>query len=886
MNAVRVRGGVGVMKFPVSGRSRDRLVLLAALWLGVSAISLDAALAQPAAPVTSQQSFSIPAGSLASALVMFGQQAGLQISYAPNVAAGKRTDGVSGTMAPQNALARLLAGTNLSWRFSGGSTVTVFDPSAANETVNVGDDATVLDVIDVLAQRNPSSGSGYQGTPDWVYQTPAAVSVISRDAIVNAPTRNARDLFDNVAGVYANRAEAQNPGIAVNVRGLQDQDRVVMMIDGARQSFQRGGHGVTQRTYVDTSFVREVDIEKSTTSGVGSLGSLGGSVNFRTLLAEDLIEPGRQWGGELNATTGTNGFRFDGSVVGAVHLSDSLSVLAGVSRKKIGSYEVGKNGTLRNQNTTTTGDVMLFSGQEVFSTILKAEAKFNDDMKLTLGWVRNDSRFSTGNYASFLGGMLVEAEQSVINNTLTAAFDWKTPNELIDLKARLYFNHIDNEDWGVSIGGKPRYFTMATLGASIENTSRFDTPLGLLSFHYGAEAFRDDGKSTVPSFILDGVDMAERYNGGTPSGRRDVAGGFINTRLEHGDWLTVEGGARYDWYHIAGTTTIYDEKKQDVIGTIVHPGTPPMCLPPPLAHLCVPGSPSWTEDVLGPEYYPPREIRIDRSEGALLPTFTVAVKPFDWLQPFIKYSKSLRPPTAMEAFLASGHTNDGIDMWAPNPSLRPERGETWEFGVNISKNGLLASDDTLRLKVVRFYRDVKDYIALGRGYIEETDKKVYASPVNLAGTTRMQGVEVEANYDARAWYLGGAFTLNKTDWSDTYSLNGVTEKLGPNTAVIFVQPEKRLTIDGGVRLFNEKLTIGGRMIRVGKTEPTIGTLENNYKLPAYTIYDLYGSFAFTENIKLRFNVSNLTDVAYVSALGADYYAMPGRTYTAALNFKF
>src|SRR5690606_9995988 len=143
------------------------------------------------------------------------------------------------------------------------------------------------------------------------------------------------------------------------------------------------------------------------TSGVGSLGSLGGSVNFRTLLAEDLIEPGRQWGGELNATTGTNGFRFDGSVVGAVHLSDSLSVLAGVSRKKIGSYEVGKNGTLRNQNTTTTGDVMLFSGQEVFSTILKAEAKFNDDMKLTLGWVRNDSRFSTGNYASFLGGMLV-----------------------------------------------------------------------------------------------------------------------------------------------------------------------------------------------------------------------------------------------------------------------------------------------------------------------------------------------------------------------------------------------------------------------------------------------------------------------------------------------
>ncbi len=110
----------------------------------------------------------------------------------------------------------------------------------------------------------------------------------------------------------------ENPGISVNIRGLQDQDRIGMMIDGARQNFQRSGHGSTQRTYVDTAFIREIDIEKSSTSGVGSLGTLGGFVNFRTLEVDDLIAPDRQWGTQINATTGTNAYHFDGSAAAAV----------------------------------------------------------------------------------------------------------------------------------------------------------------------------------------------------------------------------------------------------------------------------------------------------------------------------------------------------------------------------------------------------------------------------------------------------------------------------------------------------------------------------------------------------------------------------------------
>ena len=826
-----------------------------------------------------QATFNIPSGPLNRVLAAFGRQSGTQISYDASIASGKTSPGIQGPASREQALTRILQGSELVYSFSDARNVLITRPgstAAGNGSVPAGG-SVLPGAIDVSggADRNASSGSGYQGTPDWVYQAPAAVSVISREAIESNPSRNARDLLDNVAGVYANRSEAQNPGIAVNIRGLQDNDRIVTMIDGARQSFQRGGHGTTQRAYVDTAFVRAVDIEKSSTSGVGSLGSLGGSVNFRTIIADDLIRPGEKFGGEINAATGTNGFKFDGSVSAAARISDSFSILAGISYKDIGPYDVGRNGNLTNLAATSTGNTLLFSGQNVVSGIVKAEAKLTDDMKLTLGWIRNKSKFSTGGFNQLLGGVLQQSREEVLNDTLTAAFDWKPGTDLIDLKAKLYYNHIKNDDWGLVVDGQPRNFKMATLGGSIENTSRFDTNLGRLSFNYGAEAFRDDANSTVRPYVVDGVDMAPFWNGGTPGGKRDVVGGFASAKLEHDDWLTISGGLRYDWYHTKGSTTIYGGNT-----FIEHEGVCRLTFPD--SDVCrVWSVRPWTE-VIPPQ---PHDVHIDRSEGAFLPTFTIAVKPFDWLQPFVKYSKSFRPPTVMESFLASGHSTDGINTWSPNPYLKPERGDTWEVGANISQNALFKTNDSLRLKVVGFYREIKDYIALGHIYNDQTNWQ-YSSPINIDGITRMKGVEVEANYDARSWYVGGTLTLNKSDWAKGYEYRGLPNVIGPETAIIFVQPEMRYAIDAGVRLFDEKLTIGGKMTHVGEAKPTIGTLQQNYQLPAYTIYDLYASYAFDEKTKLRINVTNLTDVAYISALGADYYAMPGRTATVSLNYKF
>ena len=164
----------------------------------------------------------------------------------------------------------------------------------------------------------------------------------------------------------------------------------------------------------------------------------------------------------------------------------------------------------------------------------------------------------------------------------------------------------------------------------------------------------------------------------------------------------------------------------------------------------------------------------------------------------------------------------------------------------------------------------------------------YDSFVNLNGITRMKGYEIEANYDAGTFYVGASITGIETDFAESYitPAGRVMPINARGAAIIFVQPKQRVTIDAGVRLFDGKLTLGGRVMDVAATEPELGSLRSGYELDGYRIYDVYGSYAFNDKTKLRFAINNVTDVAYAPALGANFYAAPGRTATFSLNFKF
>jgi len=104
---------------------------------------------------------------------------------------------------------------------------------------------------------------------------------------------------------------------------------------------------------------------------------------------------------------------------------------------------------------------------------------------------------------------------------------------------------------------------------------------------------------------------------------------------------------------------------------------------------------------------------------------------------------------------------------------------------------------------------------------------------------------------------------------------------------IFVPPKEKYTLDGGLRFFERKLTMGARMTYVAPTVP-IATAEllETYVQKSYQLYGIYASFAMSENLTARMNIDNLFDIAYVDAMGVPTYPAPGRTITFSIQGKF
>lgn len=832
-------------------------------------------------PQADDRSFDIPAQPLARALSAFYRQSGIQVSQASGAVNGNVTTvAVKGRFTPQQALAQMLGGTGVAYRFTG-NRAAVIGGGQKVDGIPAEDGATVLGPIVVTSKggRNVADGAGFQGTPDWVYEAPASVSVVSREAVQATGSRNTRDLLDTVAGVMTNRAEGQNPGVQVNIRGLQDNNRITTMIDGARQNFQRGGHGGSQQVYVDQSFIRTVEVEKISGSGVGGAGSLGGSVDFRTITAGDIIQPGEKWGGEFTAGSGTNASYFDGNLLAGYRFSEDFSVLGGVSRKRLGNYKVGQDLPVRN---TVVDSQVLSTGYESYGSLLKFEGAPADDFKFDISWLRYD-------IDSTLIGTAGANDQRYMTNTVNASFSWDPDSDLIDMKGRVWFNETSNDELRNYNIVDPVSYGMRSFGASLENTSRFDLPAGTLSINYGAEAYRDIGKTdAIPRVDQNGVDGSYGYKGMNPSGRFDMASGFLNATLEHDDWLMVRGGVRYDHYSLSGTTQVVGAP----ITVLVSPQQCIVWIRP--NRICGTWRPAVYQTLPAPHVM----MDVDKSGGAWLPSATIAVKPFDWIQPFVSYTESYRPPSILETLMSGGHPNVTPNDNMPNPYLRPEQGKTWEIGANITRDGLLSADDRLRLKAVWFDRRVTDYISQGFRYYDAFNR-YYFSNVNLDGTTRIRGLELEASYDLGMAYAGLSYTRTNTDLASTFIYNGPPGADGSsptsppqqgeneaNPSVLFVLPKQRFTIDAGLRLFDERFVIGARTTYVEETAPTIGQLASTYRAESYRLYDVYGSYAFNEQAKLRFAVNNITNEGYWPALGASETPSPGRTFTASLNVKF
>lgn len=837
------------------------------LVLGIADAQWSVAQAQSSSVQSAERAYSIPPQSLDTALTSFADKAGLKLVYQSVLVAGKTTSGLSGTFSHQAALAQLLAGTGLTYRFTNANTVAIDGPDAAGGDAGATlEGAIALDTIDV------SGGTSYGGAVDEPYVTPNTASYISAEQIERYRGTSPADILKNAPGIFS--GESRNSGgLDVNIRGMQGMGRVAVSVDGAQNAttVYRGYQGIANRSFIDPDFIGGIEIDRGPTMGPGAASAIGGTVALRTLNADDIVPAGQSIGvrtkvegtsntsepwtpaNKTNAISlhGTPNLEYsfvrpgisvtDGSPMsfGSTSTvfagkSENIDFVAGFSRRRVGNYHAGTNGdgaakkvdcdpsagrqcsNLQWYKMGLTlylpGEEVLNTSQDSYSTLLKSTVRLGNDQTLDVGY----SYFSNM-YGETYPSLTTANNYNLTDQRLpsltrvsnyTARYRWNPDNDLIDLKWNAWLAKVE-DDSQVSVGDPARKFTNMW-GVDVSNTSLITTDIGKLTLQYGLS---HQNEETGPR------DNYTRYNLAPPrEGVREESSAFLNSQYAPTDWLKFDAGVRYHVYE----------------GRNKRPGN--------------------TDE-------PASDDAIDYSAG-------VTLEPVQGWQVFGNYKQASRLPSLFEA--------SGGFMTLIDPNLAPERLTGFEIGTNLSFDSVLRDDDAIRLKLAYFNNDIKDYI--NRDWVN------WMMLISNIDAAKFTGYELSGRYDIGGFSaeVNGTY-YNTVEFCRT-SANCKNSSLAEDYATNQVPPKYSASLTLTQRMLDDKLVVSGRVTHVGPraaaaetpaggASPFIGLI----KWRPYTLVDLNASYQWTDSIKFHASVENLTDIYYVDPLNLAAIPSPGRT---------
>lgn len=652
----------------------------------------------------------------------------------------------------------------------------------------------------------------------------APVSVVTLDQIETRQASRVADLIYNIPGVWM-QDRGDDPSTSINIRGLQDFGRVAVVVDGARQNYQRTGHNSNGSFFLNPELIGGIDITRGPTANVYGSGAIGGVASFRTKDIQDVVRPGERWGVDANTIFGTNHGRALGSIFGGVHVNPNVDMFAGGTYSTQDNYKDGLGVTVEN------------SAQRLSAGIAKLTVRPADGHEVKLGGIFQEDIYDVGQPRRALGLPFTQAGSAgngtsvyatnLKNYTTTLGWRYSRPDDqLFDWNANIYWNRTDNQQiktqhnsalaTGTCTGGQPgnsitgcigdpRGYLIDTYGFDVYNTSRIDGGDWRHAITYGVDGFRDD----VSTF-----DKTGNSNKTTPGGERTVTGGFVQWKVDYTSLLEVIGAVRYDNYQLNST-----------IGSA--------------------------------------------SGDRFSPKVTIGLLPAAVVTPYVSYAEGYRAPSITETLVAGAHVATGAGQgdfslcsdgqrgffcFLPNAGLRPEVGKNKEIGLNVKKNDIFSAGDSFRGKFNIFRNDVSDYIDTvqfnGPPFnsfppIPGVFPTTYLQYQNIA-SARIQGFEMETMYDAQRFFIGVSASIQEGKNTQT------------NIGLYSVQPQK-FTTTAGLRFFENKLVVSAMWTSV----------KSNTDIPAtylpgtsYDLVNLYMAVHPTKDIALNFSVENLLNQYY------------------------
>lgn len=277
---------------------------------------------------------------LTDAIESFAEVTGFDVLAQGELLSGKTTVSVNGTMSASEALSRLLADTQLTYKFVSESTIVITErkPNLAEQS----------------KQRKPNAESRETEYGRLVELAPFTVTASGSQSVLHVTQsdlrkRQATDLDDTLS-IDPSITVGGSTGVAqkIYVRNL-GEGLLNVSIDGAQQGGSLFHH--IGRLWIEPELLKQVEVQPGVGDASDGPGTLGGAIRFETITPDDLLDDGRGTGGSLKLGYFGNTEGKKASVSLASRFNDTWSALVSQVASDYGRIEDGKGMRIEGSDT-------------------------------------------------------------------------------------------------------------------------------------------------------------------------------------------------------------------------------------------------------------------------------------------------------------------------------------------------------------------------------------------------------------------------------------------------------------------------------------------------------------------------------------------------------
>ncbi|PAF45095.1 TonB-dependent receptor [Helicobacter sp. 11S02596-1] len=320
-----------------------------------------------------------------------------------------------------------------------------------------------------------------------------------------------RDILRDMPGVFVGGTNGLNQ--RAYIRGM-NQSALNVQIDGARQSGIAYHH--TQSFLVDPDILKAVDVSVGTSSIVGTSGGLGGSILFKTISAEDMLEPDKNFGFKLKSGYYTNDNQFQESamvygrtggfdILGYVNWRHHDFGFTGSQFSLGKQYYYYEKEDTKKKTITPTQDTRRHTGGKGYeiNTLLKAGYRFDEAQRLEASaeYIRYDGLYPVrAEFGSSPDDYKTNKDvdygpQVFDRQTYTLHYDY-APSDNLKIKANTYYSNVslDKSKYNLEYYNSSKVELFQAIaqnfGAKAEAFQKFDfNPTLAMDLIYGLEYY-------------------------------------------------------------------------------------------------------------------------------------------------------------------------------------------------------------------------------------------------------------------------------------------------------------------------------------------------------------------------------------------------------------